>query len=100
MENGNGSIPDQLPKSRGVKSLWLKDAVTEDDRKERLAQLYNNSALFDDLRNILTGLYEDSKQRARKASGSDNWATTIVAEQRYREALEDIHRLLPDTNDH
>lgn len=94
MEN-NGSIPDQLPKSTGIKSVWMSGCATEDERKNRLAELTHNLAVFDTLRDILQDMYNSSKKRSREARGSTDWATQICAEQRYRDALEDVHKILP-----
>lgn len=94
----NSELRDDLPEPRSVKSVWFKDQTTEDDRQARLAQLYNNSSLFNDIREILQSLYNESKRRTRGAEGSANWAMTICAEQKYREALEDVAKILPNTD--
>ena len=97
MPKSNGGLTDRLPIASGIKSLWFTNETTEDERKDRLAQLYNNSHLFDDLRDILQSLYDESKKRARNSADTHNWAMTITSEQRYRDALEDVAKLLPTT---
>ena len=91
----NGELKDELPRPKGIKSVWFREYDTAGARDDRLAQLYNNSPLFNDIREVLQVLYNESKTRARGAVDSNDWAMHIVAEQRYRDALEDVAKMLP-----
>ena len=98
MENGNDVDLDVLESGRGIVNGWLADTSNEQERSDRVAMLYNSGQIFDALRKMLEQKYRESKTRVRKASDNPNWAQLVVAEQKYREAIEDVYRLLPNTD--
>ena len=98
MENGREVDLDVLPRGRGVVSGWLADTNSEQERSDRVAMLYNSNQIFDALRKMLEKMYRESKTRVRKSSDNPNWAQIVVAEEKYREAIEDVYRLLPSTD--
>jgi hypothetical protein len=73
--------------------MWFR-GLDESERARMHDILKGSSTTFDRLRELIKGLYRTSHHDTTDMS-SPNWALNMARHEGYKEALRDIHKLLP-----
>jgi hypothetical protein len=86
---------DDLPNGDGISTEWLIEDRTPEDRRKTKELLQNSTIQFRLLRKILEKKFRDRPLVSKIDLDKSNLDLRIVYNEGYREALQEIYRLLP-----
>lgn len=80
----------------GLKSMWLEEAKTKEEKEELRKLLLNSDIQFRSMERVLRRFYREANAR-QEDFGTPNWEYRNAFEMGYKKALRDLMKVLPKT---